>query len=132
MERERACATSRPASTMTVSPRVLLLPLLALPALATPAVTVDWDAVVVTRSAAPSVLVAADPEWTPEGVLSKVAVEGVRDLAAAGADNIRLLNFNIFPEMSVAQFEEGVTSPIRSTVISWFVYLESCGVDRDC
>ena len=30
-------------------------------------VTVDWEHTLVTRSAAPSVLVAADPEWTPEG-----------------------------------------------------------------
>lgn len=61
-----------------------------------------------TRHAAPSVLVAADPEWTPEGKLSRVAIQGVRSLAQAGADNIRLLNFNIFPEMSVAQIVEGV------------------------
>jgi hypothetical protein len=42
------------------------------------------------------------------GKLSAVAINGVRTLAAAGADNIRLLNFNIFPEMSVAQLAEGV------------------------
>lgn len=87
---------------------IRLLPLLLSVAAGSVPITVDWERVLVTRSAAPSVLVAADPEWTPEGKLSKVAVEGVRSLAAAGADNIRLLNFNIFPEMSVAQFAEGV------------------------
>lgn len=90
------------------------------------AVEVDWARVLVTRNAAPSVLVAADPEWTPEGKLSKAAVEGVRSLAAAGADNVRLLNFNIFPEMSVAQFEEGVWNFTRMDEVV-VPFLEAAG-----
>ena len=68
-------------------------------------VDVDWAscAAGVHRSTAASVLVAADPEWTPEGRLSATAVSGVRQLAEAGARNIRLLDFNIFPIMSCAQ-----------------------------
>lgn len=89
-------------------------------------VTVDWETVRVSRSAAPSVLVAADPEWTPEGKLSKVAVEGVRSLANAGADHIRLLNFNIFPEMSVAQFTEGVWNFTRMDEVV-VPFLEAAG-----
>ena len=69
-------------------------------------IEVDWSSCAtkgIGRSTAASVLVAADPEWTPEGALSAAAVSGVRQLAEAGARNIRLLNFNIFPIMSCAQ-----------------------------
>ena len=69
-------------------------------------IEVDWSSCATNglrRSTAASVLVAADPEWTPEGALSATAVSGVRQLAEAGARNIRLLNFNIFPIMSCAQ-----------------------------
>ena len=70
--------------------------------------TVDWGRCPVTRDTAASVLVAADPEWMAPGVLSPAAVSGVRQLAEAGADNIRLLDFNIFPLESCAQLQEGV------------------------
>jgi hypothetical protein len=53
------------------------------------------------------VLVAADPEWISSGALSRVSVDGVRALSEAGADNLRLLDFNIFPLMSCAQVVEG-------------------------
>ena len=66
-------------------------------------VEIDWRSCGVRRSTAASVLVAADPEWTGEGALSATAVSGVRQLAEAGARNIRLLDFNIFPVMSCAQ-----------------------------
>jgi hypothetical protein len=89
-------------------------------------VTVDWTRATVTRTTAPSVLVAADPEWTAEGKLSAVAIDGVRKLAAAGADNIRLLNFNIFPEMSVAQMEEGVWNFTRMDQVV-LPFLDACG-----
>ena len=70
-----------------------------------PEVEVDWQscAAGIRRSTAASVLVAADPEWTPEGKLSATAISGVKQLAEAGARNIRLLDFNIFPIMSCAQ-----------------------------
>eukprot|EP00912_Choanoflagellata_sp_UC4_P000609 UC4_evm1s379 len=75
-------------------------------------IDVDWKLCPVTRSTAASVLVAADPEWIEEGpgggILSKTAQEGVESLARAGANNIRLLNFNIFPLASCAQIVEGV------------------------
>lgn len=72
---------------------------------ALPTVEVDWASCSLTRHTAVSALVAADPEWTPEGVLSRTAVRGVRALIEAGAENLRLLNFNIFPLMSCAQVE---------------------------
>ena len=59
-----------------------------------------------------SVLVAANPEWVAPaahgGVLAATAVGGVRALSEAGGDNLRLLNFNIFPLLSCAQVAEGV------------------------
>lgn len=66
-------------------------------------VEVDWSACSVTRNTAVSMLVAADPEWIPSGILSRTAVDGVKSLSQAGGDNLRLLNFNIFPLMSCAQ-----------------------------
>ena len=66
-------------------------------------VEVDWSACSLTRNTAVSILVAADPEWIPSGSLSHTAVEGVKSLSEAGGDNLRLLNFNIFPLMSCAQ-----------------------------
>ena len=69
----------------------------------TTVVEVDWSACSLTRETAVSMLVAADPEWIPSGILSHTAVEGVKSLSEAGGDNLRLLNFNIFPLMSCAQ-----------------------------
>ena len=66
-------------------------------------VKVDWSACSLTRKTAVSMLVAADPEWIPSGILSRTAVDGVKSLSEAGGDNLRLLDFNIFPLMSCAQ-----------------------------
>ena len=88
----------------------LLVILLAITAAGTqgPRVTVDWNQCDITRNTAASVLVAADPEWIAPGVLAPTAMSGVRQLAEAGADNLRLLDFNIFPFESCAQLQEGV------------------------
>ena len=48
-------------------------------------VAVDWGSCPLTRSSAVSVLVAADPEWVPSGLLSRTSVGGVRTLAEEGA-----------------------------------------------
>ena len=59
-----------------------------------------------SRASTPLVLVAADPEWTSGGVLSthrRTSIAGVQ----AGAHNLRLLNFNIFPLMACTQVVEG-------------------------
>ena len=69
-------------------------------------VTAGWSSCPTTRSTAASVLVAADPEWARTGRMHPKAVEGVRRLSEAGADFIRLLNFNIFPGISCAKLEE--------------------------
>ena len=71
-------------------------------------VTVNWNSCPVTRSTAVSALVAADPEWITPSRLADTAQAGIRSLAEAGADNLRLLNFNIFPLLSCAQVEEGI------------------------
>ena len=68
---------------------------------------VDWASCPLQRSAAVSTLVAADPEWVAPGVLARTSVEGVANLARAGAENLRLLNFNIFPVLSCAQLTPG-------------------------
>jgi hypothetical protein len=77
-------------------------------------VAVDWGACPLRRTTAVSALVAADPEWVSAadspaagGVLAATAVGGVASLVAEGADNMRLLNFNIFPLLSCAQVHEG-------------------------
>ena len=86
--------------------QLAVLLLLAAPLLANAAtVTVDWNSCPTTRNTAASVLVAADPEWLASGKMSAAAAKGVRGLAEAGADAIRLLNFNIFPGISCAQLE---------------------------
>jgi hypothetical protein len=88
---------------------VILATMAAAPGPSAPAtaIAVDWDTCPTTRSTAASVLVAADPEWISSGALSRVSVDGVRALSEAGADNLRLLDFNIFPLMSCAQVVEG-------------------------
>lgn len=73
----------------------------------TSSITIDWDACSVTRSTIPSVLVAADPEWLKGAKMHDTAIAGIKGLVKAGADYIRLLNFNIFPTMSCAQLEQG-------------------------
>merc|ERR1712232_1459474 len=67
---------------------------------------VDWTTVEAVRHTAPSVLVAADPEWLKGAALFETAVSGVRSLANAGAGYIRFLNFNIFPGISCAKLTE--------------------------
>ena len=81
-----------------IVPATVLLAGLASAGPAATEVKVNWGKCPLSRATAASVLVAADPEWTPGGVLSRTSVEGIRSLSEAGADNLRLLNFNIFRE----------------------------------
>lgn len=53
-------------------PAAVVKALLAL-ALSSAQVSVDWEDCPITRSTAPSVLVAADPEWISSGVLVSIA-----------------------------------------------------------
>lgn len=52
------------------------------------ALRVDWSSCPVSRSAAVSALVAADPEWLRSGRMHDAAISAVRGLVAAGADNV--------------------------------------------
>jgi hypothetical protein len=70
-------------------------------------VKVDWDACPVQRSASPSLLVAADPEFLKGAKMYDAAVAGIKGLVHEGADYIRLLNFNIFPGLSCALLTPG-------------------------
>lgn len=91
-------------------------------------ISVDWSdhGVVSTSSAAVSVLVAADPEWLPGAKMHDAAIAGIKSLATAGASNIRLLNFNIFPAISCASLTPGSwNTSLMDTVMSEF--MDACG-----
>ena len=60
-----------------------------------------WPLAALNLSLSP-LLVAADLEWLPGAKIHDAAVEGVCKLADAGADDIRLLNFNIFPGILIS------------------------------
>lgn len=70
-------------------------------------VTPDFGTCPLTRETEKSVLLAADPEWLPGAKMHDIAYYGLKRLAENGLNDIRLLNFNIFPSISCAQIEKG-------------------------
>eukprot|EP00039_Didymoeca_costata_P032444 m.37850 g.37850 ORF g.37850 m.37850 type:complete len:530 (-) comp9361_c0_seq1:3-1592(-) len=89
-------------------------------------IQVNWGSTLKVASTAPSILVAADPEWLPGAKMYDAAIEGVTKLAELGADNIRLLNFNIFPGISCPQLKQGVWN-FSATDLVMNTFMKACG-----
>jgi hypothetical protein len=72
-----------------------------------PSITPSWSGCsgdIVTEA---SVLVAVDPEWARDGKMFPAAKAALAQLADAGAQYLRFLNFNIFPGISCAELSPG-------------------------